>query len=1022
MPVAKSNSRPAHFAPPHFAPDDRQREAIEHIHGPVLVVAGAGTGKTSVLVHRIANLVEAGHARPDEILALTYTRNAANEMREKACTLIGDGVHAATFHDSCLDLLKRAGQDFGVLDDTDLWIYLRHRIRELHLQYFVRAANVSQFLSDLLGFLSRCHDELVTPEKYSQYVSKLERGELPIPRVAKSKNQLEDSEVLGRCREIARVFETVERWLQEDGLGTFSHMITRAHALLQNDASLLATERAKARFILVDEFQDANFAQVKILAALAGTEANLFAVGDPDQAIYRFRGASSAAFELFHRHFPAARRVVLQKNRRSTTPILRCAFALIDKNPPVFAKQSDAAPAYRREPLQSAREEEAAQQGKTLPSLPVAAVSFAVKEAEGPDVASVIAEVQRKLRCKWKDFAVLYRSHVHRDDVIRELADAEIPFAIENLNVSDAPEVRDLFACLRAVSSVGDDISLFRAAALPQFNVDPVQLRTAMQSLARDGRDAKKGQDSGQERNQEHDRRPASLAAVLDRVRGGSVVLEVIRAARDEIKRGAANSAEEKSGETNGLDALAIIARKFQFDASSPIIRAVFDFVAAWQAKPIYQPADLNHLIEYLGYFREANGIIPLPTDESADAVRLMTVHLAKGLEFLHVFILRANSSSFPASYRETLVEFPNNLRDPDSIAEGDDRTLYGQEERRLFYVAMTRARDSLHIYAKQGIGKDKTPAGYVRELLQEPTLRPWLVSRAARPSQATIEIFAAAAPAYPAPSRTNEWVDLPATPGLHARLSASAVDTYERCPLQFKLERDWRMPRDIPAAMQYGAAMHRVLRTYYDSVRAGRPKTDDELLVLLREDLSSAGMQDRYQHELYEKQGSEQLRDFLEASRATTAPEVLHTEESFETRFGDVSVVGRIDRIDRAPDGSVVILDYKTGKARTQEDADESLQLSIYALAAQEKWGYRVGSLAFHNLEGNVTVATRRSVLQLEDAKERVQAAAEGIAAGDFRPKVDFHCAFCPYRNVCPAKEKQMPRLAADAPNRRSK
>jgi DNA helicase-2/ATP-dependent DNA helicase PcrA len=1010
MPVAKSNSRSAHFAP-----DARQREAIEHIHGPVLVVAGAGTGKTSVLVQRIANLVEEGNARPDQILALTYTRNAANEMRERVCTLIGEGVRAATFHDCCLDLLKRAGQDFGVLDDIDLWIYLRRRIRELHLQHFVRAANVSQFLSDLLGFLSRCHDELVTPEKYSQYVTRLERGELPIPRVAKSKNQLADSEVLGRCREIARVFETVERWLKEDCLGTFSHMITRAHALLQNDASLLATERAKAGFILVDEFQDANFAQVKILAALAGTDANLFAVGDPDQAIYRFRGASSAAFELFHRHFPAAHRIVLQKNRRSTTPILRCAFALIDKNPPVFAKPSDAAPAYHRQPLQSAREEEAAEQGKTLLSPPVAAVAFAVKEAEGPDVASVIAEVQRKLRCRWKDFAVLYRSHAHRDDVIRELAEAEIPFAIENLDVSDAPEVRDLFACLRAVSSVGDDISLFRAAALPQFNVDPVQLRAAMRSLARDGRDAQRRQDG----SLEPDRRPTSLAAVLDRVPGGSAVLEAIRAARDEIKRGAPNGAEVSSGVANGRDALAIIAKKFQFNSSSPIIRAVFDFVAAWQAKPIHQPADLNHFIEYLGYFREAGGVIPLPTDESADAVRLMTVHLAKGLEFPHVFILRANSNSFPASYRETLVEFPNQLRDPDSVAEGDDRTLYGQEERRLFYVAMTRARDSLHIYAKQGIGKDKTPAGYVRELLQEPSLAPWLVSRPARPSQATIEIFAAASPAYPTPSRTNEWLDLPATPGLHARLSASAVDTYERCPLQFKLERDWRMPRDIPAAMQYGAAMHRVLRTYYDSVRAGRPKSDDELLELLREDLSSAGMQDRYQHELYEKQGVEQLRDFLEASRATPL-EVLHTEESFEIRFGETAVVGRIDRIDRTPDGSVVILDYKTGKARTQEDADESLQLSIYALAAQEKWGYRVGSLAFHNLEGNVTVATRRSVLQLEDAKERVQAAAEGIAAGDFRAKVDFHCAFCPYRIVCPAKEKQMPRMVAG--NSRSK
>jgi RecB family exonuclease len=331
----------------------------------------------------------------------------------------------------------------------------------------------------------------------------------------------------------------------------------------------------------------------------------------------------------------------------------------------------------------------------------------------------------------------------------------------------------------------------------------------------------------------------------------------------------------------------------------------------------------------------------------------------------------------------------------------------------------MTRARDSLHIYAKQGIGKDKTPAGYVRELLQEASLRPWLISRPARPSQSTIDIFAAASPAYAASSRTAEWLDLPATPGLHARLSASAVDTYERCPLQFRLERDWRMPREVPAAMQYGAAMHRVLRTYYDSLQAGRPKTDDELIELLRQDLASAGMQDRYQYELYEKQGVGQLRDFLAASRATAAPQVLHTEESFETRIGETSVVGRIDRIDRAPDGSVVILDYKTGKARTQEDADDSLQLSIYAIAAQEKWGYRVGSLAFYNLEGNLAVSSRRSLLQLEEARERVQAAAQGIAAGDFRPKTDFHCSFCSFRSLCPAKEKQMPRFADDVADR---
>src|SRR5271169_650344 len=388
MSPVKSSSGPALFVP-----DDRQREAIEHVSGPMLVVAGAGTGKTSVLTHRIERLVRDGHAQPHEILALTYTVNAAREMRERVSRLLGGKqVQATTFHDYCLDLLKRVHSDFGVLDEKDLWIYLRRRIRELHLEHYVRAANVAQFLNDLLEFVSRCHDELVTPEKYQEYVERLERKEVPIPRVAKSKNVLDDAEVLGRCREIARVFTTMERWLREENLGTFSHMITRAHTLLHGDENVLAEARARARFILADEFQDANFAQIQILARLAGSDGNIFAVGDPDQSIYRFRGASSAAFELFQRHFPSSKRIVLEKNRRSTTPILRSAFALIDKNPPVFARPSDGKLAYRRAPLQSAREEEVAKAGSPLPSPPVTVVVLTTKDAEGPDLVAFLRD------------------------------------------------------------------------------------------------------------------------------------------------------------------------------------------------------------------------------------------------------------------------------------------------------------------------------------------------------------------------------------------------------------------------------------------------------------------------------------------------------------------------------------------------------------------------------------------------------------------------------------------------------
>jgi DNA helicase II / ATP-dependent DNA helicase PcrA len=982
MPSSKANVRPAGFTP-----DDRQREAIEHIHGPMLVVAGAGAGKTSVLTYRIERLVREGQARSDEILALTYTNNAADEMRERLRRLLGGKeVQATTFHDYCLALLKRAHKDFGVLDEKDLWIYLRRRIRELHLEHYIRAANVAQFLNDLLEFVSRCHDELVTPEKYAQYVERLERGEVPMPRVAKSKNVLDDDEILGRCREIARVFATMERWLEEENLGTFSHMITRAHALLHNDENILAEARSQARFILADEFQDANFAQIRILARLAGANGNMFAVGDPDQAIYRFRGASSAAFELFHRHFAGAKLVVLERNCRSTTPILRSAFALINENPPVFATHPDGALAYRLSPLQSAREEAAAKSGTRLPMPPVTVAVVANKYAEGPDLVAFIRDTKRKSKCKWSDFGVLYRSHYQRDEVVHELAEADIPFVIESMDISDTPEARDLFACLNAVVSAGDDVSLFRVAALTRFRVNPEQLRQVLRAIARENRESQ----------------IIPLSAALDRVDGGAEVLAAIESAREEIRR----------RDAKARTALDIIVREFALDTTSPILQAALQFVSDWEKKKVNRTTVLEELVDYLTYFREAGGVIPLQTKETEDAVRLMTVHGAKGLEFPYVFILRANASSFPAQYRETLVAFPRELRDANSVTEADDKTLHGQEERRLFYVAMTRARDVLRIYAKQGKGKaNKNPDGYMRELIENRNLGPWLRAIPVSGAQATLDMFAGTSPMYPAESQTNRWFELPVLEGLHARLSASAVDTYERCGLQFKLERDWRISAKPAAAMQYGAAIHRVLKTYFESVRAGRPRTDDEIIQQFREDLAAAGIREAYQHELYENQGVTQLREFMASVRSLPALQVLRTEQSFEIHIGSVTVVGRIDRIDGRPDGSVAVVDYKTGKARDQEDADASLQLSLYAIAAKEKWGYRVGSLIFHNLEENVPVVTTRSETDLIAARNRVEDAAEKIAQGKFDPRPGMHCNFCAYRSLCPEKEKRIPR-----------
>ena len=962
----------------------------------MLVIAGAGTGKTTVLTQRVANLIREGHARPDEIVALTYTENSAAEMLARVrAELKGtaiDGLQTCTFHAWCNGVLQRRGADFGVLDEKDLWVYLRRRIRDLRLKHFVRAANVGQFLDSLLDFMRRCQDELIGPAEYARYVERLERGEAALPRVTRSKKQteLEDSEILERCQEIARVFATVENMLREKNLGTFGHMITKAYRLLKDDPRLLEEERRRARFLLVDEFQDANFAQVEILSMLAGPAANVFAVGDPDQAIYRFRGASSEAFTLFVSKFPAARVVVLGKNRRSRSPILRCAFGIVNDNPPVFSptlSQKGISISYQRTPLDSLRDEEAKQKGEITSAPPVEIVTWRDKEVEAADLARRIQKKRREERCRWKDFAVLYRQHNHRDELVHEFAERGIPFAIEGLDVLDTPEVRDVVACVTAAVSPNDAASLFRVAALPQFGINPMELRAAMRAVRRQDLD---------------------LRTVLGRLPNGAAVLESVEKAHCEVG---------KDG-VRADDAVNIVIRHFGLPRSDLVV-AFLKFVEAWQKKAIAETGSPSEFLEYLDYFGQARGGIALPRSED-DAVQLLTAHAAKGLEYRHVAVVRGSSTSFPTSYHEPLIAFPAELRRSDrSFSDGhgnDDKTLHEEEERRLFYVAMTRAKDTLTIYANQGSGKkDPKPTQFLREFMVHPAYKKFWSTRSAAAVQ---DALFAEEEQRIAMQQSNvaAWLLMPPSASFVTGLSASTIEIYEECPLRFKLEREWNLPRDVPASLHYGAAMHRILHTFFDAQRYGREIGGDDLLELFRSDLAAAGIADRYQYELYLRQGMEQLRQFFEAARSAAPPEVIETERRFELQVGAAKLAGRVDRIDRTGADTVAIVDYKTGKPRSQEDADESLQLSLYALAAREIWGKRADRLILYNLENNTPVCSTRTDAELEAAKLRVEEVAERIARGEFPSKPGYHCAFCPYRNLCPATEK-----AVAAPQKKS-
>ena len=986
-------SRDSALPPTHnvsFIPDPRQREAIEHGRGPMLVLAGAGTGKTTVLVERIARLVRQGLARPDEILAVTFTIKGAREMRERVEARLGgqcSGLRASNFHAYCEGLLRRAGADFGVLTDEDLWVYLRQRIEELPRQRFVRAADPGRFLSDLREFFSRCQDELVTPSDYERYLERLRKKEVPLPRVSRSKERdaLSDEEVLARCEEIGRVFRKVEEMLARDRLGTFGAQIVKAVELLKKDAALLAEERAHARFVLVDEFQDCNLGQIELTALLAGKEQNVFAVGDPDQAIYHFRGASSAAFDEFLRRFPEAGRVALERNHRSTVPILACAASVIAKNPPVVRTSSRLGQEFERRALRSARAEAAATRGAALASPPMAIVLYDGKLSEAAEVAESVRGLQEKSGCAWSRFAVLYRVHEHRKAAIEEFAARGIPVAVKGVNVLDTGEVRDLMAGLRALARPRDGGSLFRVAALPQFGIAPEDMRDRLKG-------AEKGTD---------------IVPVLERTAGGKKVL----AALEELRQQAAAAKMR----TAAVVELAIC--KLELASRSEPLAAFRRFVADWEKKPIAGERKLATFLDYMEYFSQAGGSVQMYDEEAGDedpreGVRLMTVHAAKGLEFDHVFVLRANAGSFPFGYREPLFEFPGALTTGASVA--GSKEIHAQEERRLFYVAMTRARDSLTLGAKPR-GQKRQATGYAKELLADASLAAFRVERRARDYRADLFAAAAAAPA----AGVSAWLLLPAPrPAAPITVSATAIDKYELCPLKYKISQEWAIPGRSAGAMQFGNVMHTVLKNYYDALCSGRPQSAEALLESFRAALANAGLEDPAQRRLYEKQGLEQLREFAELRAAEPPPQVIATEKPFDLSLGGVRVLGRVDRLDRIAGARVAIVDYKTGAPKKPEEADDSLQLSLYALAARDQWGLEPERLAFYNLDGNQEVATTRTPEELRAVEERVAEVAARIAAGEFEANPGRHCAWCVYRELCPATE---PRLYTIEPSRKA-
>ncbi len=992
----EDDAAPARAAETRGGLNEEQRAAVRHGEGPLMVVAGAGTGKTRVITERIRHLLE---SQPEltggEILGLTFTDKAAAEMKRRVVESAGErgkAVVLGTFHAFCAQLLTELNPDLRTLDKVDHWILLRRNLPRLKLERYRHLSEPGQFLGDFVDFFSRCQDELVSPEEYQAYADELAR------RYARNRDSLAEDEreaheeEVARQAEIARAYRESEAMLRERNLMTFGMQLMDTVVRLRNDAEHLAKLRARFRYILVDEFQDTNVAQLELLWLLGGEHRNLVVVGDHRQAIYRFRGASFGSFAIFLEKYAraeaAARERVqlpLRRNYRSVARILRVANRV---------EQQLSVPGEKLKDLRDASLVPEKHEGERI-----RIVTLTSAEEEARWIASEI-ERSHGAGARWRSMAVLYRMHTHRERLVEELKRRGIPFVIRNLSILNHRLVRDVLAYLRLVANERDDVACVRALAAPAWELSPEDLARLAERAAKS--------------------RGSSIWETLQTAQGElfaaagnrKSLSEFLALIADLQKRARRIPAVELLDELLGQLELGVVAgmddRKY--------VARLRNFVAEWQLKS--ETGKLHELAEYLDYFEQANGQINLE-EESGDAVQLMTVHAAKGLEFDRVFVLRLVNNGFPARERPRVLEFPAALM-KEQLPVGD---FHIQEERRLFYVALTRARDLLTLTTV--LHKRSKPSPFLDDLLMDPALQ-----------RRDLQQLAPARTAPPAPvespgegnlfreecakarvySRIAEWAESYRPPlSEPLQLSASAIETFNICPQKYLFAQSWKIRTGPRAAMSFGNVMHTTIKELVGHLRKGRKPSFDEVADVYNREWSSAGYEDSYQEEEYKKDGLEQLRAF-HASAIENPPDVIAQERPFDLPLeNNVVLSGRIDQVNRIGGRSVEIVDYKTGKPKIEKQAKNDLQLSVYALAARDLLEWHPARLVFYNLQNNEIVAASRDAKQLAAAQNDVQEAAAEIRAGQFPPKKGYACKNCDYRLLCPAHEQG---AAAAIPN----
>ncbi len=963
----------------------QQKEAVTHDKGPLLIVAGAGTGKTTVITKRIAHLINQKKAKPEEILAVTFTDKAAGEMEERVDKLLPYGyidLWISTFHSFCERVLRDNALDVGLptdfklLDPTTAWMLVRQNLEKFDLNYYRPLGNQTKFIQALINHFSRCKDQSIYPEDYLNYADSLKTN----------LTDLKENQETERLKEVAKAYHVYQRLLLKNNSLDFGDLINYCLKLLQERPFILDKFRKKFKYILVDEFQDTNWAQYELVKMLALSDNNLTVCADDDQSIYRFRGASYNNIIQFKKDFPNTKEIFLIENYRSTQNILDLSYKFIRANDP-----------NRLEYVSKINKKlRAAKTGEGV----IEHLHFKDLYEETQGVINKIAEIIKEDKdVSFSDFVILVRANNHATAFTRALERANFPYQfLASRGLYSKPVILDIISYFKLLDNYHESPVLYRILNLPFLSVPA-------QDIAKINQYARRKTKSLYEALNELPLIPGVSSEAGQKI---NLVLSLIKK-HTQLAR-AKNVSEilvlflEDSGYLKYLSDRESLQ---QLELVNQFHQKLKNFEEA------NMDASLKNFMESLNMELESGeeGKLIFDPEQGPDMVRVMTIHSAKGLEFKYVFLVNLVDRRFPTSERKEPIEIPENLV-KEIIPEGD---VHLEEERRLCYVAMTRAKEKLFLASADNYGgvRKKKPSRFLMEMgfikkdeeLTIKTVKPIAVRKQRK------ETPKLSLPSY---------------------LSFSQFAAFGACPLQYKFAHVLKVPVRGKAVFSFGKTIHNTLYNFVKLTHEGKNTAQTNLFAsdagakqkqekkvldlpglieLYKKNWIDDWYESKSQKEEYYKLGRKIIKAFYEKfiqeqSKIFIINGDLALETSFRLKIANNTLIGRIDRIDQIQEG-IEIIDYKTGRYKEKLSPEEKQQLLIYQIAAEEALGLKPAKLSYYYLgEGKKTSFLGNSQ-DKEKQKLAIAAMAEKIKSSNFNANPGWRCKFCDFKDICDFAQK---------------